>query len=753
MLARIRAEAERRGDDWLRQFLPSLEDPQPTTPTRRPRRARPPTRLSPSPPVRRRRPTSPSPQPSTSRSSGRSRGTGGKGPTPSTPPTRQKDPDTPTGRPRGGGMATRQRGGGPDARDDDVTGATSGASGTPTRLRRQASTGSREGGSAIRAGQAEAPGPRGARGAGARERRRVGGPVGGEAGAREAAQGGGGETAVAQATGGTAQPQTRSGPAIQQSWAPVATQERGGGMEAAQAAWHAAGADVARSQMGACGPATRLAGAQEMPSMAQAAWVPTRPGPGPTGNPMGAGGLLTATRESGAMAGSPCYRPLQTPGQQAGPTGNGQESQQGWAPAPTGEANRAVPMGAAAGREGATAAHSVAAQGMPPPLCLQQVQGPGNGEGGTPQQQQGITPGAPGRDSTTTNYNNSAGTHVGLQGQGQLTVTSTSSAAAGGGQTGGQTLTDFIDSLRQLLGQWDGKSQTPGGAPSAAAPSTAQVTTAQGSIGGPNSEGNGEKRGDKPVPLSDSAKGHAYICFEGPLGSHLKPEVREKIWKREYVDIFTLLPLERFNIDKFEKGKEHRKEEDEDRRRYRLIPRTFGNWLQAFAILASVVGEKHPEHCSALFCYLDGIWEAHRVYGGLAWLRYDEQFRQRMAVRQDVRWDHRDIGLWMRLMNNKGYQGYGGPGTTGQQPFPNSSSGQTSSPAGAHKKGACWAFNDSQCKWGASCRFKHECSLCAGAHPLSRCFKKGKGTGGKFRDGFGKGPDAGEARSDAPMAK
>ncbi|KAM9323990.1 LOW QUALITY PROTEIN: uncharacterized protein PAF06_020242 [Gastrophryne carolinensis] len=27
----------------------------------------------------------------------------------------------------------------------------------------------------------------------------------------------------------------------------------------------------------------------------------------------------------------------------------------------------------------------------------------------------------------------------------------------------------------------------------------------------------------------------------------------------------------------------------------------------------------------------DAIWEAHRVYGGLAWLRYDEQFRQRMS--------------------------------------------------------------------------------------------------------------------------
>ncbi|OCT55233.1 hypothetical protein XELAEV_18003660mg, partial [Xenopus laevis] len=129
--------------------------------------------------------------------------------------------------------------------------------------------------------------------------------------------------------------------------------------------------------------------------------------------------------------------------------------------------------------------------------------------------------------------------------------------------------------------------------------------------------------------MSDASKGHAYICFEGPMGAHLKPEVREKIWKREYVDIFTLLPLERFNIDRFEKGKEHRKEEDEDRRRFRLIPRTFGNWLQAFSILASIVGEKHPEQCSALFCYLDNIWEANRVYGGLAWLRYDEQFRQR----------------------------------------------------------------------------------------------------------------------------
>ncbi|OCT65631.1 hypothetical protein XELAEV_18041871mg [Xenopus laevis] len=240
------------------------------------------------------------------------------------------------------------------------------------------------------------------------------------------------------------------------------------------------------------------------------------------------------------------------------------------------------------------------------------------------------------------------------------------------------------------------------------------------------------KTGDKPIPMSDASKGHAYICFEGPMGAHLKPEVPEKIWKREYVDIFTLLPLERFNIDKFEKGKEHRKEEDEDRRRFRLIPRTFRNWLQEFSILASIVGKKHPEQCSALFCYLDNIWEANQVYAGLVWLRYDEQFRQRMSIRQDLNWDHRDIGLWMRLMNNKGYQG--------QQPFQGSCSGQPSSPARAHKKGTC-------------CRFRHECSLCAGNHPLSRCFKKGKREGSDFRRGPGKGLDASENRGEALLTK
>ncbi|PIO11577.1 hypothetical protein AB205_0155200, partial [Aquarana catesbeiana] len=226
----------------------------------------------------------------------------------------------------------------------------------------------------------------------------------------------------------------------------------------------------------------------------------------------------------------------------------------------------------------------------------------------------------------------------------------------------------------------------------------------------------GEKRPDS-VRLAGAVRSEVYVCFEGPLGAHLKTEIKEKIWKGEYVEIFTLLPLEKLNLDRLKPVEG--KKEDEENRRYRLIPRTFVNWLQAFAILASVVGEKAPENCSALFFYLEAISEAHRTYGGMAWLRYDEQFRQRMAVRPTLRWDHKDISLWMRLMTavrapNQFFQaGVGGSAAPGQP---------------AEKRwGYCWQFNEGTCRFGSNCRFKHMCSGCGGSHALSKCFKKGKG--------------------------
>ncbi|OCU02336.1 hypothetical protein XELAEV_18008099mg [Xenopus laevis] len=62
ILARIRSEAESRGDEWLRRLLPEQDAQQPGTHAMKTRRSRPPTRLSPSPPICRRRPISSSAQ-------------------------------------------------------------------------------------------------------------------------------------------------------------------------------------------------------------------------------------------------------------------------------------------------------------------------------------------------------------------------------------------------------------------------------------------------------------------------------------------------------------------------------------------------------------------------------------------------------------------------------------------------------------------------------------------------------------------
>ncbi|XP_073431742.1 uncharacterized protein [Dendrobates tinctorius] len=211
-----------------------------------------------------------------------------------------------------------------------------------------------------------------------------------------------------------------------------------------------------------------------------------------------------------------------------------------------------------------------------------------------------------------------------------------------------------------------------------------------------------QKDKEETVRLDDSAKGEVYVCFEGPLGAHLKQEVRERIWKGEYVEIFSLLPLERFNLDR--SRRDDSKKEDEEKRRFRLIPRTFSNWLQAFAILANVIGEKSPKNCSPLFCYMDIIGEAYRVYGGQRWLRYDEQFCQRKAVRPNIRWDHKDISLWMRVTvparPGQSYQPFlGGTGGSGQLGH-----------SVATKKGLCFSFNEGSCRFGTKCKFKHECS-------------------------------------------
>lgn len=87
--------------------------------------------------------------------------------------------------------------------------------------------------------------------------------------------------------------------------------------------------------------------------------------------------------------------------------------------------------------------------------------------------------------------------------------------------------------------------------------------------------------------------------------------VKEKIWRGDFTDILSLLPLQKDFMGKLGKND---KQEDERRR---PIPRSFNNWLQAFCIFAGVMADKHPEQSRGFFQHIDHILEAYQRFWGL----------------------------------------------------------------------------------------------------------------------------------------
>lgn len=77
----------------------------------------------------------------------------------------------------------------------------------------------------------------------------------------------------------------------------------------------------------------------------------------------------------------------------------------------------------------------------------------------------------------------------------------------------------------------------------------------------------------------------AMVCEISPL---------EKIWRQEYVDLLALFPSSKDVV------KSDKKTDDKDDERKQVAPK-------AFCIFASVLGEKHPQHCSGLFRHLESI--------------------------------------------------------------------------------------------------------------------------------------------------
>ncbi|KAJ1130362.1 hypothetical protein NDU88_008715 [Pleurodeles waltl] len=172
----------------------------------------------------------------------------------------------------------------------------------------------------------------------------------------------------------------------------------------------------------------------------------------------------------------------------------------------------------------------------------------------------------------------------------------------------------------------------------------------------------------------------------GKLAAHVSAEVKEKIWKGEFVDIFSLIRAKRREVE----VKEKETKSSFYGERKPKVEESITNWLFAFNVFMSVLLEKKTE------------------------LAYDRDFRWAKVEDPSIGWDQTEVNIWLECVNNK---------VSGKLPFRPQLSGE--------KKGSCWAFNRKMCtRPTGTCKFRHNCSFCGHpSHPESKCIKKSKERG------------------------
>ncbi|XP_057275419.1 uncharacterized protein LOC130604702 [Pezoporus wallicus] len=183
--------------------------------------------------------------------------------------------------------------------------------------------------------------------------------------------------------------------------------------------------------------------------------------------------------------------------------------------------------------------------------------------------------------------------------------------------------------------RWLERQAALGAAAAAASPcseAAAAAAAASGASGGPAAAAASAGQGEAAAAAAAEPAATPYVGLRRPLGYKLAKATKERIWRGEFIDLFSLLHTE-------------------------LAPEygprpgdTLDQWVSAFLVYASVLCEKHPARCGAMFKYLDTIRKLHATYGGTSWMNYDEDFRRRAAKDPNLPWGDVDLDLWMKWM-------------------------------------------------------------------------------------------------------
>ncbi|KAJ1084472.1 hypothetical protein NDU88_004619 [Pleurodeles waltl] len=219
--------------------------------------------------------------------------------------------------------------------------------------------------------------------------------------------------------------------------------------------------------------------------------------------------------------------------------------------------------------------------------------------------------------------------------------------------------------------------------------------------------------------------GRPYMVTTAPgLASMIPLGGKERIWRREFIEIFTQLEIQ---VEGLDLTTVDRKEEERRERNRVRKERNFDNWLDAFRIMACIIVQKYPHCAKDLWLYESKIHETQREFTGDAWLDYEKGFRLKMQAHLDIEWDEEDVtGYMQKIMiareakswENKGEQPFRGGFRKGRHEKANpfykrQQYTQWKGPqTGKATTAICYKFDKDECTWGSACKFRHACSTC-----------------------------------------
>ena len=198
-------------------------------------------------------------------------------------------------------------------------------------------------------------------------------------------------------------------------------------------------------------------------------------------------------------------------------------------------------------------------------------------------------------------------------------------------------------------------------------------------------------------------------CASDEVFGHVPMQLREKVWRGEFVHLSLLLKGS-FELTEYCSGGAlvlgpggtlETKQRDCPSKILSIDA-----WTDAFIIFTAIMIVKHKDQAPDLLKYMFTIREAAARQGGFAWRAYDEQFRLRQASGFSS-WAVINNDLWWRCM------------IVGS----NVPTKVATVPAHSPRPHPCMDFNKGLCSW-PNCRFAHVCMGCGGAHAVSICPKQ-----------------------------